>query len=122
VSSKDYAEGFKDGFIDYLQFGGSGQPPYAPPKRYWGPNYRTPEGYRAIEDWFAGFRHGVTAAKESGYRPWVTLPSASTTVSGYNRDEIISSARKTIGLGFETGPDAAFETTAVSVVPASANK
>ena len=77
---KDYAEGFKDGFVDYLQFGGSGRPPFVPPKRYWGPRYRTPAGYRAIEDWYAGFRYGVEAAHHSGYRQWVTLPSAHTTM------------------------------------------
>src|SRR5437868_3211430 len=71
-STKDYEDGFKAGFIDYLQFGGSGQPPYMPPQRYWRAGYRTPEGHRAIEEWFAGFRHGVEEAKASGYRPWVT--------------------------------------------------
>ncbi len=77
--SKDYADGFTDGFVDYLQFGGSGQPPYVPPKRYWSPHFRTPEGHQAIEQWYAGFRRGVAAAHQSGYREWVTLPSAHTT-------------------------------------------
>ena len=77
---KDYAQGFKDGFVDYLQFGGSGRPPFVPPKRYWGPRHRTLEGYRAVEAWYAGFRHGVEAAHHSGYRQWVTLPSAHTTM------------------------------------------
>ena len=79
--SKDHEDGFIDGFVDYLQFGGPGQPPYVPPKRYWGPNYHTPEGYRAIEEWFAGFRHGVTAAEQSGYRRWSKVPSAHATES-----------------------------------------
>ena len=73
---KEYAQGFKDGFVDYLQFGGSGQPPYVPPKRFWGPHYRTPEGYQANENWFAGFHLGTAMAQQSGYRKWVTLPSA----------------------------------------------
>ena len=75
--SMDYADGFKEGFTDYLEFGGSGQPPYLPPRRYWGASFRTPEGSRAIEEWFAGFRHGVRVAQETGYRQWVTMPSAS---------------------------------------------
>jgi hypothetical protein len=74
--SKDHEDGFIDGFVDYLQFGGPGQPPYVPPKRYWGPKYHTPDGYLAIEEWFAGFRHGVTAAEQSGYRQWAKVPSA----------------------------------------------
>ena len=76
---KEFAEGFKDGFVDYLQFGGSGQPPFVPPKHYWGSYYHTPDGYRAIEDWFAGFRFGAATAQQSGYRKWVTMPSALTT-------------------------------------------
>ena len=74
-----YADGFKDGFVDYLQYGGSGQPPYMLPKRFWGPHYRTAAGYQAIEQWFAGFRHGAAAAQQSGYRQWATLPSAQAT-------------------------------------------
>lgn len=74
--SKDYADGFKEGFVDYLEFGGAGQPPYLPPKQYWGPHYRTPDGHRAIEDWYAGFAHGASMAQQSGYRDYVTLPSA----------------------------------------------
>jgi len=66
--SKDYAEGFKAGFRDYLDAGGSGQPPAAPPFRYWLARYATPEGHQAVEDWFAGFRHGSAAAQASGYR------------------------------------------------------
>ena len=95
ATSKDYAAGFKDGFVDYLEFGGSGQPPYLPPRSYWGPTYRTPEGYRAIEDWFAGFRHGVDAAKQSGYRQWVPLPSASTAENEKTGGPTVSHAPKT---------------------------
>lgn len=74
--SKTYFEGFKDGFVDYLQFGGSGQPPYLPPKRFWTSHYRTPEGFQEIENWYAGFRHGVASAQRSGLRKWATLPNA----------------------------------------------
>src|ERR1019366_8895716 len=76
---KDYAKGFKDGFVDYLQFGGSGQPPYVPPKQYWGPRYRTPAGYQSMEDWYARFRHGAATAHQSAYPQFVRLPSAHTT-------------------------------------------
>jgi hypothetical protein len=76
---KEYAQGFKDGFVDYLQFGGSGQPPYVPPKQYWGPYFRTPKGHQAVDDWYVGFRHGAAVAQQTGYREWATLPSAATT-------------------------------------------
>jgi hypothetical protein len=73
--SKDYARGFTDGFADYLDTGGCGGPPPLPARRYWLLHYRTPQGHAAINDWFAGFQHGVAAAQESGYRRWVTVPS-----------------------------------------------
>src|SRR5207253_39443 len=52
------------------------QPPPLPPACYRAVRYQTPEGYRAIEDWFGGFRHGVAAAREGGYRDYVTGPSS----------------------------------------------
>jgi hypothetical protein len=75
--SPDYVTGFKDGFADYLQAGGSGEPPPLPPRHYWKMAYETPQGHQAIEDWFAGFRLGAALARESGYREWVTIPSSS---------------------------------------------
>jgi hypothetical protein len=76
---KDYERGFKDGFIDFVEFGGSGKPPSVPPKCYWEPQYRTPDGAAAIQAWYAGFRQGVAVAQRSGYRRWVTLPTAQST-------------------------------------------
>jgi hypothetical protein len=72
--SCDYRDGFLEGFADYLDFGGHGEPPTVPPPRYRRVKYATPEGYRAIEDWFAGFRHGAATAHASGLRQLVTLP------------------------------------------------
>jgi hypothetical protein len=73
--SDDYADGFRAGFADYLFAGGTGEPPYLPPKRYWTPRFQTPEGYGAVQGWFAGFRHGASVARDGGYREWVMLPS-----------------------------------------------
>jgi hypothetical protein len=74
--SADYADGFQAGFVDYLEANGTGEPPAAPPKRYRHSRYETPAGQQAINDWFAGFRHGTQAAQASGYRPAVVLPLA----------------------------------------------
>jgi hypothetical protein len=73
--SPDYVAGFKAGFADLLAAGGTGEPPPVPPPNYWAPRYQTPQGYHAIEDWFAGFRHGALVARDSGYRRWMVLPS-----------------------------------------------
>jgi hypothetical protein len=75
--SADYADGFRTGFADYLFAGGSGEPPYLPPPRYWTRRYQSPEGHGALQDWFTGFRHGAATAREGGYREWVTLAGAS---------------------------------------------
>ncbi len=77
--SEDHAAGFRDGFTDYLRAGGTGAPPTLPPRRYWKVRYQTPQGARAVADWFAGFRHGAAVAMASGYRQWVTIPVAGLT-------------------------------------------
>src|SRR5438128_981579 len=74
--SEDYAQGFKDGFAEYLYEGGTGEPPLVAPNRYRAARYQTAVGYQAIQDWFAGYRHGTTAAHQSGYRQFVTGPSS----------------------------------------------
>jgi hypothetical protein len=72
--SYDYARGFKDGFADYIQFGGSGEALPVPPRDYWRGRYQTPEGQQAMQDWFAGCRHGMAVAQGSGLREQVTVP------------------------------------------------
>jgi hypothetical protein len=74
VYSDDYAHGFKEGFVDLLFRGGSGEPPLVAPRRYRGVGYQTPDGYRAVQDWFDGYRHGSAQASKSGYRQLVTGP------------------------------------------------
>jgi hypothetical protein len=74
--SVDYASGFEDGFVDYLTYGGDGQPPIMPPRRYWKLGYHSPDGYVAITEWFNGWEDGVTQAQASGYREFATVPSS----------------------------------------------
>ena len=71
--SAGYADGFEAGFTNYLYRGGNGDPPPLPPRQYRGVKYQTPQGYRAIEDWFEGYRHGTGTARESGKRRGVIL-------------------------------------------------
>ena len=74
--SKHYARGFSAGFRDYLDAGGNCEPPLVPPRSYWRLFFQTPEGHQAMQDWFAGFRHGAIVARESGYRELVTVDSS----------------------------------------------
>jgi hypothetical protein len=72
--TKDYARGFIEGYADYLTNGGNGEPPASPPFRYWLRPYQSPDGLRAIDEWFAGFRHGAAMAQASGARATIVIP------------------------------------------------
>ena len=72
--SADYARGFKDGYANYLYAGGNGEQLPTLPERYWGVRYQTPDGYQAIQDWFAGYPQGVAAAQQSGLRELKVFP------------------------------------------------
>jgi hypothetical protein len=73
VSGPDYARGFRAGYAEYL-FSGTTAPPPLAPAAYRTFGCQTPEGYRAMEEWFAGYNHGVAVAVASGYRRWITCP------------------------------------------------
>jgi hypothetical protein len=77
--SEDYERGFKDGFTDFMELGGTGSPPAIPPRRYWKLKYRTPKGHRAVQDWYAGFRDGAAEARDCSYRRWRNVPSSLST-------------------------------------------
>jgi hypothetical protein len=77
IYSRHYRRGFHEGFRDYMDMGGTGDPPTLPPRSYWRVYYQSPEGYEAIQDWFEGFRHGTSVAKASGMRGFVTVPLSS---------------------------------------------
>jgi hypothetical protein len=62
----DYAQGFKEGLLEYLHSGGTAVAPVLPPKRYQSPHYENPQGAQSIRDWYAGFRRGAAVAA-SGY-------------------------------------------------------
>lgn len=75
--SRHYRRGFYAGFEDYMNDGGTGDPPVLPPRGYWRLYYQNPEGHEAIQDWFEGFRHGASVARASGLRGYVTVPLSS---------------------------------------------
>jgi hypothetical protein len=88
--SDDFAWGFKRGYMDYLDNGGTGQPPPLPPRRYWKLKYQTPEGYRCIQEWFSGFQQGVEVAKASGFREYSVVPVISPPYSAVIRSEVVA--------------------------------
>jgi hypothetical protein len=74
--SSDYASGFIQGFVDQVFAGGNAQAPPIPPRKYWRIGYRNPRGRQAVEQWYDGFRHGATVAKDGGYRQEAVIPSS----------------------------------------------
>lgn len=87
--SKFFEDGFEDGFADYLDNGGSGEPPAMPPLRYRQRNkFLTPAGFSALEDYFSGFRLGARIAMDSGLRDTLVAPilvPADDSVRSYGR-------------------------------------
>ena len=75
-ASSKYVAGFKDGFVDYVYAGGTGEPPPVPPRQFWNVSARNDRGHAAAADWFAGFRHGAQVARDEGYRDRVTIQSS----------------------------------------------
>ena len=74
--SRYYERGFKEGFVEFLDADGTGEPPAVPPWWYRQNRFLTPEGQLELEDWFAGYRQGTLVARASGYRSIVTVPLA----------------------------------------------
>src|SRR5262249_28490925 len=71
--SKDYAKGFKRGYVETIDRNGTPLPPSMPPYCYRAWHYQSPAGHEAIDEWFSGYRHGAAVAVASGYRDWVIL-------------------------------------------------
>jgi hypothetical protein len=75
LHSDDYEQGFKAGFKAYLEYGSNAGVPPIPPKPYWWMDHQGPEEFAHVQDWHAGFVHGMQAARESGYREMIAVPS-----------------------------------------------
>jgi len=75
VFSAEFRDGFIDGYSDYLDRGGDGQPPAAPPLRYTqNKKYFTPEGHALMRDYLLGFQYGTEVAVATGQRHYLTVP------------------------------------------------
>lgn len=72
----EFGAGFRDGFVDYVFAGGTGEPPPVPPRKFWNAAWRNPAGHAASADWFNGYRVGASVARDGGYRRAAIVRSA----------------------------------------------
>ena len=72
--SAAYVKGFEDGFVDFVDADGTGDAPASPPIHLRRGLVQSDRGPQDIEDWYAGFRHGVRVARESGLREKAVCP------------------------------------------------
>lgn len=63
--TKPFRKGYRQAYID-VALGDSGEVPPVPPKEYWAANYRTPEGYMEVQEWFTGYKLGAEHALADG--------------------------------------------------------
>ncbi|MBI1347052.1 hypothetical protein GC163_12260 [bacterium] len=64
-ATEHYKIGFRDGYVG-VAMGANGCPPTLPPKRYWKPEFRTPQGKVCVTDWYNGYAEGAQSAKSAG--------------------------------------------------------
>jgi hypothetical protein len=74
TSDGAFGEGFVDGFADYLDHGGSGNPPAAPPNQYRFGWALSPEGHAEAARYSRGWAAGARAAQASGLRKHSLVP------------------------------------------------
>lgn len=68
VTEPGLADGFIDGFADYLDRGGPAGPPAVPPNEYRFGDAHSPAGRAAAARYAEGFAAGARAARDSGLR------------------------------------------------------
>lgn len=80
--SREFARGFKDGYLDVAD-GGTGCTPAFPPRELWGWKYQSCEGQARVAAWFAGYPHGARAAEEDGIGHWNQIQTSSSIQQQY---------------------------------------
>ena len=75
-ASRDFENGFTEGFADYLYRGGTGDPPVIPPRGYWHLRFLNHFGKNTINEWYEGFRQGAANCKARGLREMWLVPTS----------------------------------------------
>jgi hypothetical protein len=72
---KDFARGFKAGYMA-VAAGGDGCTPAFAPREYWGWKYQSSEGQARVAAWFSGFPYGAQAAEQDGIGAWTQIQTS----------------------------------------------
>ena len=75
-ASRDFENGYVEGFADYLYRGGTGAPPVIPPRGYWHLRFLNHFGKATINEWYEGFRQGAENCKARGLREMWLVPTS----------------------------------------------
>jgi len=70
----EFENGFRGGFMDFLERNGKGNPPAMPPAYLRSVVLRSAKQSQDIEDWKAGWRLGAEVASQSGWRERIVIP------------------------------------------------
>lgn len=72
---KDFARGFKAGYMDVAS-GRDGCTPAFAPREYWGWKYQSREGQARVAAWFSGYPYGAMAAEKEGIGNWTQIQTS----------------------------------------------
>ena len=128
--SSGYAEGFHNGYVDYVEGGGNGKPPTTPPYCMRCDVLRSPDRQQLIVDYYAGYKQGADVAKFERLRDLVIVPlgrqpqptSPGFTVTAVTKDDPRQpdpfAPQAPLPPGFRTSPgDAAYTPSSVAPQP-----
>lgn len=73
----DFGKGFKDGYVNVANGGGTCQPAL-PPECYWHFCYQDPCGQERMLAWFNGYTYGAIYAEQEGVSDWSRIVTAPT--------------------------------------------
>jgi hypothetical protein len=75
AASAEFRDGFRDGYVDYLDRGGNPTLPAVPPAKYTRhKKYFTENGQCRVKEYFLGFKLGQEVAIATGRRQFLTVP------------------------------------------------
>lgn len=96
--SADFAEGFRQAYID-LSMGRPALVPTVPPPHYWNAYYRSCAGHDQVADWFEGYQLGLEYGQQGGVSKFNRVVTSSP-IDGMCPTGSMSSSGQPQGFGY----------------------